>query len=122
LIDAWGDPQHAADRLDPVGLGVIVDEGDHGWTAGRASPLANTPTRRGEFRWLGAVRPLAFRRLDAPSQRQATSHRLKTAGSIAARQPSQLTRHERNKLGQTSWAGDYRPSLALAVRNLLFVP
>jgi len=43
-IRRWGDRQNRADRLDPMGVAVIVDEGDHGLTGGRAPPKQNKPT------------------------------------------------------------------------------
>src|SRR5690348_17873582 len=30
VVGRWGDRQHLADRLDPIRLTMIVDEGDHG--------------------------------------------------------------------------------------------
>ena len=44
VVGRWGDRQHTADRLDPVGLPVILDEGDHGLN--RRSSSASLPDRR----------------------------------------------------------------------------
>jgi len=40
MIGRRGHRQHAADRLDPVGGAVIVDEGDHGRNRRSSSAIA----------------------------------------------------------------------------------
>jgi hypothetical protein len=39
-IGGRGDRQHRADRLDPVGIAMIVDEGDHGLDRRSSSAIA----------------------------------------------------------------------------------
>src|SRR5215207_8075821 len=40
VVARRGDPQHPADRLDPVDLTMIVDEGDHGFERRSSSAIA----------------------------------------------------------------------------------
>ncbi len=49
MIGRRGDRQDLADRLDPVGLPMIVDEGDHGLNRRSAPPGRNKPTPCEDF-------------------------------------------------------------------------